>query len=83
MGGAEAAFVGLAEALARRGAIASSPPIMRRAARTITGVAWRRLDGFAPDRAISHREPWGAIAAGGSRRRGEPSSGFTIQPAIS
>ena len=50
MGGAEAAFVGLAEALARRGhrvvaANNCAAPLDH------NGVAWRRLDGFAPDRA--------------------------------
>jgi len=49
MGGAEAAFVGLAEALARRGhrvvaANNCAAPLDH------NGVAWRRLDGFAPDR---------------------------------
>jgi hypothetical protein len=47
MGGAEAAFVGLAEALARRGhrvtaANNCAAPLDH------NGVAWRRLDGFAP-----------------------------------
>jgi hypothetical protein len=48
MGGAEAAFVGLAEALALRGhrvtaANNCAAPLDH------NGVAWRRLDGFAPD----------------------------------
>jgi hypothetical protein len=50
MGGAEAAFVGLAEALARRGhrvtvANNCTAPIYH------NGVAWQRLDGFASNRA--------------------------------
>jgi glycosyltransferase involved in cell wall biosynthesis len=50
MGGAEAAFVGLAEALARRG---HRVTVANNCAAPIdhNGVAWQRLDGFASDRA--------------------------------
>src|SRR5258707_3341436 len=50
MGGAEAAFVGLAQALARRG---HRVTVANNCAAPIdhNGVAWQRLDGFASDRA--------------------------------
>ncbi len=50
MGGAEAAFVGLAEALARRG---HRVTVANNCAAPIdhNGVAWQRLDGFASNRA--------------------------------